>query len=455
MADVLEDIRGNQMLTGGEKVLIALSGGPDSICLAQVLYHLKHALGITLSAAHVNYGLRGTESDQDELFSKEFCKRLDIPLTITRITSQASQPGNLEERLRLQRYDFLSGIACQGGMVIATGHNADDQAETFLLNLFRGSGSRGLAGMLPARLHRTNNRECKIIRPLLFIERKRIIETLESIGQGFRIDKTNLDQSFDRNWIRHQLMPQLRERFNPGTEARITKAAALVGEASQFLEEQAQAALSKIAILPGQGKTGVSIPKLRTFPQVLQKEIIRALYREARGTLKDLTSIHVNTIQELTDGQSGRKTCLPGNLEAWRDFDFLMIGPPGQKAGPFEYWIDVPGRLAIPEAGKTLVIELDKDSLRNGPRLWPRDRIKVRNRRPGDRLKISPHRPRQSFSNLCSRHRIPETARDRTLILEFADGSHWVEGTGMNDLVDIEERGRLKITILPSVLQSA
>ncbi len=132
---IMKDIRRKSLLQKGDKVLIALSGGPDSVCLAVVLSRLKEELGISLAAGHVNYGLRGINSDKDEIFARELCGLLDIPFHHTSVDPRNGGIGNLEETARKQRYEFLSEIAFRSKSIIATGHNADDQAETFLLNL--------------------------------------------------------------------------------------------------------------------------------------------------------------------------------------------------------------------------------------------------------------------------------------------------------------------------------
>jgi len=427
---VLDDIRKQALLDPGAGVLVALSGGPDSVCLAMLLHRLRERLDLTLAAGHVNYGLRGEDSEGDEAFVREFCSGLGIPLHLTRADPRPGGNGNLEENARIQRYEFLAEIACREKMVIATGHNADDQAETFLLNLLRGAGYRGLAGMLPARVQRgPGGGTCRVIRPLLHCSRAEIIQYLEASGQAFRIDRSNLDPHYDRNWIRHELLPLLAGRFKPRPGERIARAAEMIGEAAGFLTAQAEARLTGIAVRE-EDRIRIPVGEVLPLPEVMQREMLKLAAGEVKGDLTDLTSRHIFALAALLSGQSGRKACLPGGLEASREFDCLVIRKSPLRIPPFTYRMQIPGSIDIPEAGKRLTISFRKVSPAREPGDGSRE-VVVRNRRPGDRLKVAAGRPRQSFPNLCHRHRIPESERDRILIIELPDHSHWVEGTGM------------------------
>ncbi len=445
---ILADIRKFSMLQKGDKVLIALSGGPDSVCLAVALSRMKEELGISLAAGHVNYGLRGTDSDKDEVFARDLCDRLDIPFTSINADPRNNGSGNLEETARHQRYEFLSGIAAIDGMIIATGHNSDDQAETFLFNLMRGAGYKGLSAMLPVREHRDESgKACIVIRPLLHVNRKQIIGYLDSAGQEFRIDNSNADQEFDRNWIRHELLPLLGQRFNQDPGDRIARASELIGEAAQFLEEQAEIKLDEISERSGEGTLLIPVQKMLLLREVLQKEVLRLAISRIKGNLTDLTSRHIYAVKELMSGQSGKSACLPGKIEARREFDILVIGRPASVTPHFEYKLDIPGSLYIPQAGKQVTIEVLPGPSSPKSSRTPGQTVIVRNRRPGDRLKISAGRPRQAFSNLCTQHKIPGAERDRIVIIELPGATHWVEGIGMPDEVDTGDKNRVVISV--------
>lgn len=447
---ILGDIRRHSMLQKGDKVLIALSGGPDSVCLAVVLSRLREELGISLAAGHVNYGLRGADSDKDEVFAGQLCDGLNIPFHSTSADPRDNDgTGNLEETARSQRYEFLSNIACRDKLIIATGHNSDDQAETFLLNLLRGAGYKGLSGMLPVRGHRDGSgRNSTVIRPLLHVNRDQITGYLENQQQEYRIDDSNADQEFDRNWIRHELLPLLGGRFNPRPGDRIARASVLIGEAAQFLESQAEAKLNEISELSTEGALHIPVQKILPLQEVLQREMLRLAVGRIKGNLTDITSRHIFAVMDLLAGQSGKKTCLPGRIEIRKEFDFLVISIPVMPVPPFEYSLEIPGSIYIPQAGKQVTIKLNTGSSSAGIQSSnPVQAVTIRNRRPGDRLKISAGRPRQSFSNLCTQHQIPRSERDRILILEFPDQSHWVEGIGMTEEVKTGDNTEITISV--------
>lgn len=445
---ILREIRHRSMLRRGDKVLAALSGGPDSVCLTSVLTSLHRQLGVTISAGHVNYHLRGPESDEEELFVRRFCAEKGIPLHCRSVDPEELEAGNMEENARRIRYEFLSEIACRDKMIIATGHNADDQAETFIFNLLRGSGYKGLSGMAPARLHMdSGNCSCLVIRPLLFVSRRMILEYLEAGKQAFREDSSNLDISLDRNWIRHELLPLLESRFSTRPGERIASASVLIGEAARFLEEEAKRKLIEIADVEKESRLRIPIREMLAMPEALAKELIRQAISRIRGDLADVSGSHIHAVLSLLQGQSGKQISLPGEVEARREFGFLLVYRPQGSTREFEYTPDLPCRMQIPEAGKILAVQPAGSSADAGGRGDANFRITVRNRRAGDKLKLSAGRPRQSFSNICNRHRIPESERDRILIIELPDKTHWIEGTGMGDTLKFDEKHEFKIDI--------
>ena len=303
----------------------------------------------------MNYGLRGEDSERDEEFVKDLCRSRRIPLHLAKADPRAG--GNLEETARNQRYQFLSGIAARGRMIIATGHNLDDQAETFLLNLARGAGYRGLSGMLPAREYRVDDGEkCRVIRPLLQVTRAQITGYLDQVGQDFRTDKSNNSLEFDRNWIRHELLPRLEERFNPGQSERIARASVLIGESTRFLEDEAVQRLEAISTNSSETLLQLSIAGIKGQPEVMQREMLRLALSRIKGNLTDITSRHLFAIQDLLDNQSGRRVSIPGGIEARISFDHLILGYPSEPPPHFEYTLSIPGSIDIPEVEKKLEI---------------------------------------------------------------------------------------------------
>lgn len=205
----------------GSKLVVAVSGGPDSVCLLNILVTLQKKYAWELHIAHVNYGLRGDDSKEDEKLVKKLAKQYHIPCSVLKV--KVTEHNNLEERLRKIRYDFFEDIRTRYGFdSIATAHTLDDQAETVLMRLLRGSGLQGLRSM---RI--TNG---KIIRPLLFTERSAVMHYLTQHNLPYRIDITNKDMRFYRNKVRHQLLPYLQEYFNPNIKQTLSKTAHVLSE---------------------------------------------------------------------------------------------------------------------------------------------------------------------------------------------------------------------------------
>lgn len=226
----------HQLLTHGESFLLGISGGPDSVCLLDIFAYLKDKYDFQITLAHVNYGLRGNDSNRDELFVKKLACQYNLPLFI--LHSNITPTANIEEKLRDIRYQFFEKIRKETKSdSIVTGHHEDDQAETFLLNLFRGAGLRGLSAMRPK-----NN---KLIRPLLHTSRADILNYLKIRGLSFRTDKSNASNQFLRNKIRNKLLPLLEKEYAPKLRKRLARTASLIAEDFSALEQKSEKQLKK------------------------------------------------------------------------------------------------------------------------------------------------------------------------------------------------------------------
>ena len=238
MRDKLEAFaRRHGLFDGVEQVVCALSGGPDSVCLVHLLKELQPVFGYTLSAAHYNHCLRGAESDGDEAFVRELCRKLDIPLAVGRgdVRTYAREQGlSTEEAARVLRYGFLFG---QAGY-IATAHHGDDQVETVLLNLLRGTGLKGLCAMAP--------RQDRLLRPLLFAEKRQISTYLEENSISYFTDRTNFEDDALRNRLRHRVLPVLLEE-NPNLTAAVGRMTDLLRQENEFLAQATEQLLEQAA----------------------------------------------------------------------------------------------------------------------------------------------------------------------------------------------------------------
>lgn len=289
--EVFESVRKFKMTGDFTNVAVALSGGADSVSLLCSLSESADSLGITLYACHLNHGLRGEESDRDEEFCKLLCQKLQIPIYTKRINVRTLQNKHegIENAARRARYAFFREIHESTGAVIATAHTASDNAETVLLNLTRGTGLRGLCGIPPRRDF--------IIRPLLNIMREDVERYLETLGQDFVTDRTNLSTDYTRNKIRLNVIPRL-EEINPAFAGAVTRMCEAAREDCEFLEELAARALTE-----AESGRGYDAAKIHALPEAVKSRVVRKILED--GGIEP-SALRINTAKSLLNQRSAR-----------------------------------------------------------------------------------------------------------------------------------------------------
>ena len=431
---VLGSIRDHCLLGPGMPVLVAVSGGGDSVALLLVLQTLADELETKVTAAHVNHHLRGGQSDGDEAFVQQLCQRLGVPLQIGHHPVKSNNgPGNLENQARLLRYRFLCRLAGKQGACVATGHTMNDQAETFLMKLVRGAGPAGLAGISPRRSNplraQGDTGPVAVIRPLLECTRQEVKRYLAHKGQDFRSDASNLDTTFDRNWVRGQLIPQLEDRLNPRLIRTLGRTAALFRQVEEFLEQQASQARIECSSRQGD-HFQVSLLQLLGLPPIVQKTVIRQVLGEIRGTQQGICHGHLEDVLALAEKTSGKQIHLPGNLMVEREFEQLVFRRP-RPAQPFSHPLPVPGELWLEEVGKRVRARRVKSATETGQAiclLYPQGALRLRSRRPGDRYQLASGSPTRKLKKILMERRVPRYQRDRLLVLQADRQVVWVEG---------------------------
>lgn len=407
-------------LSSGDALVCGLSGGPDSVALADALAGLARSRGFTLVAAHLDHGLRAMSS-KDAEFCAELCRRLGVRLVSGRadVRGRACRERiSLEEASRVERYAFLRRAKAEAGAVaIAVAHTQDDQAETFLMRLLRGSGGDGLSAMRAF----TGD----LVRPLLGVSREQVLAHLRSRRLLFCDDETNRDTAFTRNRVRHELIPYLEGTFNPRVRRALARAAELLGAERELLE-----ALAPPPALDADGSVTLAMAELRAAPEALCRlRIRRAL--EAAGGLRGVSLVHVERILRLArrPHASGRRLALPGGRTACVSFDRLWIGPQPGGALSYAFPLSVPGRVELP-GGLALVAEpAAPRSVSEEP--WalvavPAGPLEVRTRRPGDRVRVRGRA--QSLKRYLISHRVPAPARGRLPLLAAGNDVLWMPG---------------------------
>jgi tRNA(Ile)-lysidine synthase len=290
------------LVRAGERVCVAVSGGADSVALLVRMVEAntasaqnKEPLGVVLSAAHVNHGLRGAESDGDEAFVRELCERMGVPLTVFPVdmaTRQAATGEGLEEAARELRYAALRGLEVD---VVATAHTLDDQAETVVMKLLRGAWTEGLGGISEVQVSGFRGQvsgKVRVVRPLLGVRRSEVEEFLRVRGQVWREDSSNKDLGLTRNRVRHELMPVLRS-FNPGVDGLLANLAAIARDEEAHWETEVERILAQV-VLPGKpvrgggravstavGDAGVAveIERLKALNAATRRRVVRGMAR--------------------------------------------------------------------------------------------------------------------------------------------------------------------------------
>ena len=301
---ILENIRERELVKKGDTVTVGFSGGADSVCLLSVLWDLAAVLGITVKAVHVNHNLRGEEALRDEKFCEMFCKEREIPFKAVSVDVPAFQKErglSLEEAARILRYEVLEKEAGEGP--VATAHHADDQAETVLLNLLRGTGLLGLRGM--------ESKRGPVIRPLLPFSKDEILSYIDSHGLSFVTDSTNLENDAARNRIRNVILPELK-KINAEAPEHILLAGEKAGEADAFLRGLAGEKASAYEVNGGV----LVIPKknLAKEPRILKRYVIIEALKRIPVPLKDWGEVHIGAIEKAFSSGNGYHADLPGKV---------------------------------------------------------------------------------------------------------------------------------------------
>lgn len=298
-----------KLIKRDSKIILAVSSGPDSTCLFHILMALQKKYPLKIIIAHVNYGLRGKDSQKDEAFVRDLAEKYGLKIFV--LNPHIRSRSNLENNLREIRYRFFEEIRKKNKFdLIATAHNADDQVETFFLHLLRGSGLAGLSSM--------RYKNGKIIRPLLGAWRKEIIDYLKKNALSYRIDKTNSENIFTRNKIRNQLIPILEKKFNPKIKETIFDAIESISDDYSFLDEFSKGIYKK--------NKSLSVGKILGNHPAIQKRIILEALREKSPNLRNIGSAHPREILKVLEStKSKRQIVVFKGLKMERKGDRITI----------------------------------------------------------------------------------------------------------------------------------
>jgi tRNA(Ile)-lysidine synthase len=458
LAEKVEEYsRNHNLFYPGEKVVVAVSGGADSVCLLHVLARLRSKLEINLHIAHLNHQLRGKESTADARYVAGIARRMKIPITIENkdVSAYKRQKRlSLEEAARELRYEFLARVASSidaGGIAVA--HTRDDDIETVLLHLIRGTGINGLRGLRPhSVLQLGEDRSCfNIIRPLLEITRAETVEYCQKLRIKPHFDPSNMSVTFTRNRIRHELLPVLRT-YNPRFDDALLRLSAIAKEEMSFIEEQTSQLWSDIVEELG-GILVVNIKKIVHLPVIFQRQLLRWAIKYLCGDTRDIESEHIEEMVNFLKKPTGKTLYLPHGLRLHTEYGRLIMNLEDTSVCPFpaldrEYKIKIPGETGINGwhisaryLGRKLsgytsgfVAVLDSDKTGNN--------LVVRASRTGDSLQPLGMAQTKSLRHFMADARIPHAWRNSVPLVCSPDKIIWVVGWRIDDLVKVTSSTR-------------
>jgi len=460
---VRETILQHHMFDGGDTVILGVSGGPDSLCLLHTLRALQDELGLELHLAHLDHGVRGSDSRADAEYVEELARAWDVSATMEYGDVPAYAEEHrlaIEEAARRVRYLFLGRVAREvDAQCVAVGHNADDQVETIIMHWMRGSGLGGLRGMLPVQVLGAegwwSGPVLSLVRPLLEVPREAIEGYCRQHGLQPRFDRSNLDRTYHRNRIRHELIPFL-ESFNPRIRDIVRRSAGVIAGDYDYLHHQTIQVWERLAEESDGAITFPLQPWSELHPS-LQRQLLREAIRRLRSSLRDITWTHVEQARVgLSQIAAGAQITLPQGLFLFKGYDDLVIGEriahpdiPLLEQGPLP--LNVPGVTQLPESSWALhsrIVHREQppeepagnqdpwqaylDMERAGTDLT------LRSRRTGDRFQPLGMAGRsKSLNAFMTDAKIPQQIRDYLPLVVSPRQIVWVSGHRIDERVKI------------------
>jgi tRNA(Ile)-lysidine synthase len=424
------------LLNADDKVVVACSGGPDSMALLDLLLQLRADYQLTLVVAHVDHMFRGQESAAEAEFVGKFCATHQLVFRQAAIDVMAYMKQShlsAQEAARQLRYQFLRQVATElGGAKIATGHHQDDQAETVLLNLCRGAGCAGLKGIEP-EAH-------GLIRPLLTVSKEEIEEYCQQRQLVPCRDSSNKKTNYRRNFLRQEIMPLLVEKMNSNLVETLCRTARLLGDEQRFLVQCAREAWPEVASEEA-GKIVLSCGQLAKIHLVLRREIIRLAIEKLQGHVRGIGFFHVEQVLVMAaHGRVGSRVDLPGSLVVWRNYEELeltqgLLAPASPRLLTQVIPLDLPGETKLPGLAVSIqatlleaqgedvdknTVYLDWDKL--VPPFW------VRFRQTGDNFQPAGMTGHKTVKRFFIDAKVPQGLRDQIPLIGDSQGIIWIAG---------------------------
>lgn len=449
-------IREGQLIARGEAVVAAVSGGADSVAMLASLQALarREDCSWRLTVAHLNHGIRA-DAGEDEAFVADLARQRGLPFVSHRrnVLDEAKQNGKtLEEAARDARYEFLLDVAVNNNCTrVAVAHHADDNAETIVHRIARGTHLRGLAGMPACR---DMGKGVKLIRPMLGLTRRDIEEYLRRNHLAWRNDSTNADTAYSRNCIRHEILPLLAERLNPRVQDALLRLASSVGEVESFMEALAEETLVRACVTLNDGRDALRAEVLACRPAVLRRYVFRLALERAGLGMRQVGTSQLERLSRMVDDLSVPAVCVPGGFIVRREGELLVIGRSEnetvQEGGLPQTVLAVPGRTVLAD-GRIVVCEIMafnaaefeahcRRPSRSEELLDARSvcgELTCRSRRDGDWFTPLGGPGGQSVSDFLTNSKIPAARRGEVLCVSDEEGIVYVSPLRMDDRVKV------------------
>lgn len=438
---VKHTVREHGMLRNGDRVIVAVSGGVDSVVLLHALMRLRKEYGLKLTVCHLNHNLRGAGSRKDLEFVKRLSRRHGLGFigkTLEKGSLKAKDCVSLQEAARDERYRFLSGaLRKTGSKKLALGHTLDDVAETVLMRLIKGSSLSGLSGIPPRR--------GAIIRPLIHIPRAAVEDYAGKQGLRHCTDPTNLSPVYLRNSLRLELLPFIKERYNENIISTLARTASVLRKDSIFLDSLAQKAFKEAGVRKGKGLVDMDRTKLlKMTPAILSRVFLMA----CRGLKKnpELLGAHVDAFFDIARSKKPNAAySLPSGLRITREYGRIRVERKRgvKKAQGFELPLNIPGNTLIPSAGAVIIAKISKKPP-SAASFSSRDRayfdydeipkpVRVRSFRPGDRMTPSGMSGTKKLKAIFIDSKTPALQRQRTPVICAGNAVVWLAGIRRSD----------------------
>ena len=453
---VLDSIRHNieqhKMLAPGDRVVVAVSGGQDSLCLLHVLKLLAGEMRLELHVAHLNHGLRGADSDADAAFVQQTAAEWGIAATVASgdvLTYRKERRLSLEDAARRVRYAFLQRVAAGvGAAAIATGHTSDDQVETIIMHWLRGAGAGGLLGMLPVQPLASGVR---LIRPLLDATRAETGSYCRENRLAPRYDLSNDDRAIPRNYVRHSVLPAL-DKVATAARANILRAARILADEDVYMQQQVDAAWQALA-REEEGVVSIERAGLQALPVALQRRLLRQAWQLVTGSYDDLSWLHIERAMEVMDGPVGGEMSLPHDMRVQRGYTAVTLCSKDRVASsdlPLlateSIALAVPGVTALPQSNWSVHTEIVQRTA--GQDFWRRQQqlcesfdtgvvgraLCLRRWQAGDRMQPLGMVGEKKVHDIMTDDRVPRSLRHSIPLLATAGCILWVAGSRRSDV---------------------